>query len=219
MNLSSSRLQSRGFLACWSLWLTVAVIALLLALPAAAQEGSYTYTVQVGDNWTVVAKRVGLTVEELQAVNPQAVRSSGWLIVGEKLQIPTAPVSEEQFYTVKAGDGWTIIAERFDIPTSLLQAANARYVRPDLVLYVGNRLLIPAPAQSRPTATATPSPTNTPAPTATPTETPTATPTPQPTATPTATNTPNPTHTATAKPTNPPPAPALCRTRPTRSPR
>lgn len=204
MNLSLARIQSRGFLARWSLWLTVAVLALLLALPAAAQEGSYTYTVQVGDNWTVVAKRVGLTVEELRAANPQAVRPSGWLIVGEKLTIPTAPVAEEQFYDVRAGDGWTIIADRFDIPTSLLQAANARYVRPDLVLYVGDRLLIPAPAQSRPTATATPSPTNTPVPTDTPTPsatpTPTETPTDIPTSTaaPTATGTPNPTQTATA---------------------
>lgn len=212
MNLSLARIQSRGFLARWSLWLTVAVLALLLALPAAAQEGSYTYTVQVGDNWTVVAKRVGLTVEELRAANPQAVRPSGWLIVGEKLTIPTAPVAEEEFYDVRAGDGWTIIADRFDIPTSLLQAANARYVRPDLVLYVGDRLLIPAPAQSRPTATATPSPTSTPVPTdtptpsatpsATPTPTPTDTPTdtPTPTAEPTATGTPNPTQTATATP-------------------
>ena len=211
MNLSLARIQSRGFLARWSLWLTVALLALLLALPAAAQESSYTYTVQVGDNWTVVARRVGLTVEELRAANPQAVRPSGWLIVGEKLTIPTAPVAEEQFYDVRAGDGWTIIADRFDIPTSLLQAANARYVRPDLVLYVGDRLLIPAPAQSRPTATATPSPTSTPVPTDTPTPsaTPSATPTPTdtptdtptPTAEPTATGTPNPTETATATPT------------------
>lgn len=213
MNLSLTRLQlrgflARGFLAQWSLWLTVAVVALLLALPAAAQEGGYTYTVQVGDNWTVVAKRVGLTVEELRAANPQAVRSTGWLIVGEKLQIPTASVAEEQFYTVAAGDGWTIIADRFELPVSLLQAANPRYVRPDLILYAGDRLLIPAPAQSRPTTTATPSPTNTPLPTDTPT----------PTAAPTATDTPNPTHTATPLPTDSPTATPLPTDTPTASP-
>ncbi|MBI3960253.1 MAG: LysM peptidoglycan-binding domain-containing protein [Chloroflexi bacterium] len=194
MNLPFARLTKPSFLAWWPLWLTAALLALLLTVPAAAQESGYTYTVQVGDNWTVVAKRVGLTVEELQAANPQAVRASGWLIVGEKLHIPTAPVAEEQFYTVRAGDGWTIIAERVNIPTALLQAANPRYVRPDLVLYVGQRLLIPAPAQSRPSATATPTATSTPLPTETPTPSATATPT----ATPTATATPNPTHTATA---------------------
>lgn len=177
----------------WPLWLAVLALALLLAGQAAAQESGYTYTVQPGDNWTVVAKRVGLSVEELQAVNPQAVRSTGWLIVGEKLFIPTAPATEEQTYTVRAGDGWTIIAERFGIPVSLLQAANPRSVRPDLLLFVGERLLIPAPAQSRPTATASPTATNTPQPTATPTQTHTATPT----ATATDTSTPNPTHTAT----------------------
>lgn len=182
----------------WSVWLAALALALLLAGQASAQESGYTYTVQPGDNWTVVAKRVGLAVEELQAVNPQAVRSTGWLIVGEKLFIPTAPATEEQTYTVRAGDGWTIIAERFGIPVSLLQAANPRAVRPDLVLFVGERLLIPAPAQSRPTATASPTATNTPQPTATSTPTPTATAT----ATATDTSTPNPTHTATATATD-----------------
>jgi LysM repeat protein len=202
MKLSVVRLRLRGFLARWLPWLSVAILALLLSLPASAQEGGYTYTVQVGDNWTAVAKRVGLTVQELQAANRQSVRLTGWLIVGEKLQIPTAPVSDEQFYTVKAGDGWTMIAERFDIPTSLLLAANSRYVRLDLVLYLGDRLLIPPPAQSRRTAAVISSPINTPLST----DTPMPSATPKPMATPTATNTSNPTHTATAEPTNQPSA-------------
>ena len=188
--------------------LAVLLLLFLLAVPVSAQEGGYTYTVLVGDNWTVVADRVGLTVEELRAANPQAIRPSGWLRIGEKLFIPTAPVTEEEFYTVQAGDGWTMIADRFDIPTALLQAANSRYVRADLVLYVGQRLLIPAPAESRPTATASPSATSTPEPTATPTLT--ATPTPLPTETPTATATEtatvDPTHTATPAPTETPTA-------------
>ncbi len=177
MKTSLTRTTQFNILAQWPHWLMVILISLLLALPVSAQDEGYTYTVQVGDNWTVVAERVGLSVQELRAANPQAVRASGWLIVGEKLQIPTAPVAEEEFYTVRAGDGWTIIADRYDIPTALLQAANPRYVRSDLVLYVGDRLLIPAPAQSRPTATSTPTATHTPTPTNTPTPTSTATPT------------------------------------------
>lgn len=186
--------------------LVVTLSALLSGNVVNAQESGYTYTVQPGDNWTVVARRVGLTVEELRAANPQAVRSTGWLIVGEKLFVPTAPVTEEQFYTVAAGEGWTIIAERFGIPTSLLQAANPRYVRPDLLLYVGDRLLIPAPAESRPTATSTPTPSATPTatPTVTPTATPTTTPTASPTATATATPTPDPTRTSTPTATSTP---------------
>lgn len=205
MNLSMAHVptppkKTTEFFSRWFAWLTAAMLLLLLAAPAAAQESGYTYTVQPGDNWTVVARRVGLPVEELQAANPQAVRPSGWLIVGEKLFVPTAPLAEEEFYTVQPGDGWTIIADRLGIPTALLQAANPRYLRPNLVLHAGERLLIPAPAQSRPTATATPSATSTSLPTATPTATPTKTSTKTPTTTPT----PNPTHTATSTATETP---------------
>ncbi|RME59714.1 MAG: LysM domain-containing protein, partial [Caldilineae bacterium] len=210
------------------LWLLVAfglLMAATLAFPAgaSAQEGGYTYTVQPGDNWTVVAQRVGLTVAELQAANPQAVRPSGWLIVGEKLFIPAPPVQEEQFYTVQPGDGWTTIAAQFGVSTRLLQAVNPRSVRPGLILYVGERLLIPQPAApataspattvptaapATPTATASATPqveaqetpiAPTPSPTAT--ATPTASSTPAPTATPTATSTASPT------PTEAPPTP------------
>ncbi len=211
MNLSSAQTPTHPIARRLSL-LALLLCLLAIAAPVAAQENGYTYTVQPGDNWTIVAKRVGLSVEDLQAANPQAVRSTGWLIVNEKLFVPTAPVEEEEFYTVRVGDGWTIIADRLGIPTALLQAANPRYVRSTLVLHPGERLLIPAPAQIRPTATVTPSATETPLPTATPTATSTGTPTATATATTTdtatatatATDTPNPTHTATATDTDTP---------------
>lgn len=175
------------------------LLLLLLAGTASAQEGGYTYTVQPGDNWPLVAQRVGLTVEQLQAANPQAVRSTGWLIVGERLTIPTAPDREEQFYIVQRGDGWTTIAEEFDLSVRLLQAVNPRALRPDEVLFVGERLLIPAPAQA-PSPTPTAPPTATPTATATPTQTPTATAT----DTPVPTDTPTPAPTQTVPPTDTP---------------
>jgi LysM repeat protein len=142
---------SRRLLLAW----IAALAAILMATAMFAQEGGYTYTVQVGDNWTIVAQRVGLTVEELRAANPQAIRPSGWLRTGEKLFIPTPPEAVEEYYEVQRGDGWTIIAEKYDIPTRLLQAANPRSMRAGEILYVGERLLIPAQAQAQPTATST----------------------------------------------------------------
>jgi LysM repeat protein len=149
------------------------------SMPLQAQEPGYHYTVQRGDTWTSVAQQVGLTVEELQAANPQSVRSTGWLIVGEKLFIPTErPVGEEdQFYTVQRGDSWSTIAKEYGIPMRLLQAANPRAIRPGLILYVGEKLLIP-PQASAPVNRPLSSPPAPETPTTTPTQPPT-TPTPE----------------------------------------
>ena len=202
------------------LWIAaLAIVALLLTLgmgQASAQEGvpeeGYYYTVQRGDTWSSVAEQVGLTVEELQAANPQAVRYTGWLITGEKLFIPAPrPLSgEEQYYVVQPGDYWSGIAEEFEVPMRLLMAVNPRSIRPGLVLYAGEKLLIPpqpgTSAPVSPTGTATPSQ---PAPTQVPSETPTSAP---PTATPTATEAPTeaptevPTETPTETPTEEPSA-------------
>jgi LysM repeat protein len=63
--------------------------------PSAAQTATpaagSTYVVQPGDSWTSVSRKTGLSIRELQAANPDSVRASGWLIVGEELVIPGAP--------------------------------------------------------------------------------------------------------------------------------
>lgn len=201
------------------LLLLAALLALLVTANVLAQEdgeaedqqeGGYTYTVQPGDYWASVAARVGLTEEELKAANPQAIRPSGWLINGERLFIPIAEPVEETFYEVQSGEGWTTVAEQFDIPVRLLQAANPRFLRAGDVLYVGDRLLIPAQAaaQSTPgTATATATAEATEEPTAEPTEEPveeataTSVPTQEPTEEPTAEPTAEPTEEPTPEPT------------------
>ena len=61
--------------------------------PTATPEESppgYLYTVQEGDSWETVAQRTGVSVEQLQEANPDAVRDTGWLIVGEELFVPTS---------------------------------------------------------------------------------------------------------------------------------
>ncbi len=93
-------------------WLIAAALALLIGLGALesmdvarAQDsaatasptrtpttsGSYEYTVQAGDSWGVIAREVGLTVRQLQADNPRAVRPNDILRVGDVLVVNTAP--------------------------------------------------------------------------------------------------------------------------------
>ena len=146
-------------------YLSFALLCLLQIVTVSAQEDGYTYTVQPGDSWPLVARRVGLTVSELQEANPDAVRPNGWLIVGELLFIPDAPGWEERFYIVQRGDGWTTVALRFGLSVELLQAANPKLLRPGEALIVGERILIPAllPTPTGSAAEETPTPTSTPA--------------------------------------------------------
>ena len=51
-------------------------------------ESGTSYTVQRGDSWTVIAERNGVSVEELKAANPQAIRANDWLNIGEEITIP-----------------------------------------------------------------------------------------------------------------------------------
>ena len=53
-------------------FLSIALIFLLQIVTVSAQENGYTYTVQPGDSWPLVARRVGLTVSQLQEANPES---------------------------------------------------------------------------------------------------------------------------------------------------
>ncbi|MCY4118305.1 MAG: LysM peptidoglycan-binding domain-containing protein [Caldilineaceae bacterium] len=125
-------------------FLSIALICLLQIVAVSAQENGYTYTVQPGDSWPLVAQRVGLTVSQLQEANPESVRPNGWLIVGERLFIPNSPRWKDTFYIVQRGDGWISVAGIFGMSVTELQAANPKQLRPDNALIVGERLLIPA---------------------------------------------------------------------------
>ena len=124
-------------------FLLIALLLLLQIVSVSAQESGYTYIVQPGDSWPLVAQRVGLTVGQLQEANPESVRPNGWLIVGESLFVPWTPDGEEEYYIVQRGEGWISVAEKFGLPVNLLQGANPDSVRPNQSLLVGERLLIP----------------------------------------------------------------------------
>lgn len=116
--------------------------------PTDQAENGYTYTVQRGDNWHSVATRTGLTIAELREANPQAVRSSGWLITGEKLFIPASQPIATTTYTVQRGESWSVIAKKFGISIQLLKAANPRSIRYGDILRRNEILVIPLPADA-----------------------------------------------------------------------
>ena len=147
-------------------FLLIALLLLLQIVSVSAQERGYTYIVQPGDSWPLVARRVGLTVSQLQEANPDSVRPNGWLIVGESLFVPWTPDGEEEYYIVQRGEGWISVAEKFGLPVDLLQGANPDSVRPNQSLLVGERLLIPvflATPTGVPTQVPTVAPVETPA--------------------------------------------------------
>ena len=147
-------------------FLSIALICLLQIVTVSAQENGYTYTVQPGDSWPLVAQRVGLTVSQLQEANPDSVRPNGWLIVGERLFIPNSPRWKDTFYIVQRGDGWISVAGKFGLSVTALQGANPKQLRPDNALIVGERLLIPAllPTPTGEALPVAPLPANTPPP-------------------------------------------------------
>jgi LysM repeat protein len=150
-----------------------------------------TYVVAKGDMLSVIAKRYGVSVQDVMLINnitdPNRIR------VGQRLELPgridvsrPLPVQTERAvvaagierggepYEIKAGDSLSVIAQRHGVNVQELMRANnisdANRIR------VGQKLVIPAGGAARPVPVAPvpPTPAPTPAPTLAPTPAPTA---------------------------------------------
>ncbi len=180
------RVRPRPRLWGWLLSLTIAAaltsgLWLLVGSTdrAQAQEADppgYSYYVQAGDSWGIIAELVGLPAQDLMDANPDAVRDGDILILGEALFVPVADASLIRRHEVSAGESWNSIADKYDIPSRLLRAVNPRPNRTSDFLYRGESLLIPPVGAAVPVAGGTPGPT---AATATPVPTVTAAATPE----------------------------------------
>ncbi len=152
--------------------LCVALLLLVIGSTAAAATPTNAPSVQCsqivsprpGDGWGSVARRYGVSVAALKAANPRFVRPSGQLWRTDRLCIPAtgspAPTTTPQptagpapigsTYIVRAGDTWYGIAYRTGVPFNTLWNANPALHRPGLVLFVGDRMAIPAAGPSVP---------------------------------------------------------------------
>jgi LysM repeat protein len=151
-----------------------------------------TYTVQKGDSFYTIARKNGITVDELTAANNLAKSAS--IRPGQKLVIPgkgakaaatepapsvarssassAAPSASGATYTVKSGDTLSKIAARYHTTSSALRTLNGvsgDHLRIGQVLQIpGNGTASAAPSASLPpppaaTPTATPGTSGTPA--------------------------------------------------------
>lgn len=120
-------------------------------------KGVY-YTVQPGDNLTLIAARFGTTVSAIVQANN--LYNPSFIYAGQVLFIPGAVVepvyTSGVYYTVRPGDTLYGIAYRFGANYwDIIQANNI--TNPSFI-YVGQRLFIPGAVAPTPTPTPTPAP-------------------------------------------------------------
>jgi len=130
------------------------------ALPS---ENPCTYTVRPNDHLLGIATQVNVSLEALEAANPQLAGNPNDLKIGQVLTVPgcgksatpttttasptitataTAGTPGVQSYTVQSGDSLYVISQRFNIPIASLEKANK--LTDQSVLQIGQVLIIPA---------------------------------------------------------------------------
>jgi LysM repeat protein len=131
-------------------------LLLLLALPllTAAQDDDQplqSHVVQAGETAVGIAARYGIPLAQLVEANN--LRSLS-LTAGTRLVIPAPPGQASLFHLVRRGEMLPLIAARYGVSVIDLMQANG-LVRPG-GLYVGQRLVIPAPVERPPMPTPPP---------------------------------------------------------------
>jgi murein DD-endopeptidase MepM/ murein hydrolase activator NlpD len=128
-----------------------------LLIPAAGAEIA-EYTVQPGDTLAIIARRYGVTTEEVARLNRLA--NPSLIYVGQRLVIPSKgsrPIADDssptgalptaqrpsggQVHVVQSGDTLARIAARYGI--SVWSLAQANQIANPSVIHVGQRLLVP----------------------------------------------------------------------------
>lgn len=107
---------------------------------------SIVYTVAPGDTLYSIAWRYGTTVETLVRLN--AIGNPWFIYPGQRLIIPAGQAPETEVYVVKPGDTLISIALKYGTTVQALSMAN-RISNPWLI-FVGQRLIIPARPSQQP---------------------------------------------------------------------
>ena len=97
------------------------------------------YTVQRGDTLWLIAKRFGISLNDLIAANPQ-ITNPDRINVGDVINIPSSGPGHD--YVVKKGDTMWLIAKKFGITLDDLIAANPQITDPNRI-NVGDVIHIP----------------------------------------------------------------------------
>ncbi len=113
----------------------------VLCIPAAytpvyAPSAGGNYVVQRGDSLGAIARRMGVSLNNILALNPQITNAS-LIYAGQVISLPATPV----YYTVCRGDTLRIIASRYGTSVYSLQLLNPQITNANLI-YVGQTIRI-----------------------------------------------------------------------------
>ncbi|MFC4763274.1 LysM peptidoglycan-binding domain-containing protein [Dyella koreensis] len=102
------------------------------------------YTVQPGDTLSGIAQRQGVSLQALEAANPQ-IGNFNHIYPGQVIHLPgggSAPAPSGGSYTVRSGDSLSGIAASHGVSLSALEAANPQISNPNRI-YPGQVIHIP----------------------------------------------------------------------------
>jgi len=102
-----------------------------------------THVVQAGENLSAIARRYGVTVEELVQTN--GLNNPDLIYAGQILTIPIALEAGTSLYTVQQGETLSEIAARYGVPVESIMAVNGLPTRDSIA--VGQQLVIPPAVQ------------------------------------------------------------------------
>ena len=100
--------------------------------------GGRPYTVQSGDTLYAIARRFGVTVDQILASNPD-ITDPSMIYPGQVIDIPAAG---RETYTVRAGDSLYRIARRYGVTVDQILASNPGITDPAQI-YPGQIIIIP----------------------------------------------------------------------------
>jgi LysM repeat protein len=86
------------------------------------------YMVQWGDTLGIIAGRLGVSVNDILAANPQ-IWNASLIYAGQVINLPAVPV----YYTVRSGDTLRIIANSYGTSVFSLQLLNPTIYDPNLI--------------------------------------------------------------------------------------
>ena len=110
---------------------------LLIPVPKKEEMVGNTYIVVSGDNLWSIARKYGITVDELKEFNNL---TNNLLYIGQVLKIPEVAKENELIYIVEKGDSLWSIAKKYNTTVNELKRYNNLTSN---MLSIGQRLLIP----------------------------------------------------------------------------
>jgi LysM repeat protein len=107
--------------------------------PTPVAPSSGTHIVQSGENLSEIASKYGLSLQQIESLNPHAGHPAGnynniWpgdVVVVSGAPAPEAPVTE--YYTVVSGDNLSTIAEKHGISLQEIESLNPQIKNPSLI--------------------------------------------------------------------------------------